>query len=209
MPSKKPVVRDFVWSKVKDQYFKGDRAIGDAELNGIAGKIADNAAEGMKRIAQRLVDKDINLPQFAIDIKEQIKLSHRAMAILAYGGPDNISASIWGKIGAVIKKQYGFLENLINQVENSVETVDAGLVTRASLYGYAIYATFANFVHDRKGAITGSGLIKEAKRILAADALHCVDCPALAAKAWVPIKEAVPIGQSQCKVRCRCHFVYR
>ena len=49
----------------------------------------------------------------------------------------------------------------------------------------------------------------EERSVLDEGALHCADCPAEAAKGWVPVGELTPIGERECMTKCRCSIEFR
>jgi hypothetical protein len=204
MPRKnKPVVESLVWSKSKDRYERNNRPVSDGRLADIVHGITQNAGNGVERLTEKLVSGEIDLPAWQVEMRDHIRNGHRAMAILAYGGKENLGAREWGRVGAVVRKQNGYFDNFANQIENGDVPVGPGLIARARLYMEALYATHANLVADRRAK---SGKYQQARRILGATDRHCPECPPLAAAGWMPIEEMTPIGATVCRVRCRCRI---
>ncbi len=55
----------------------------------------------------------------------------------------------------------------------------------------------------------GRGPIYNEERRVLGDAMHCLDCPPLAALGWQPIGTLPMIGDTECGGHCHCHFEYR
>lgn len=201
---KKPLIEDLVWSKQKRVYYRNNRPVTAPQMAKLVDSIAQQAGAEVDALARKLIAGTINEAEFAIGMAEQIKRGHRAMAILSYGGAENMTPKEWGRVGQLVKAQNGFLANFVNQIENGEVALGDALAARARLYMEALYGSYQNLSLDREKK---AGVMM-AKRLLSA-AQHCPQCPGYQRTEWTPIDEITPIGVNcDCKVNCRCTIVY-
>ncbi len=197
---------DIKWSTSRREYIYGNgRAVGRDKVDGWVATAAANAKEEARAVAQRFVDGEINRAQWELEMRDLIKNHHRAVHVIANGGKSQMTPALWGKAGTVIKEQYEFLTAFANAIDNGEVKPGAGLVTRASMYMDALYASYSNAVTDREKAAG----VTMARRILDPVADHCSDCVSWATEEFRPIDEVQPIGSSSCLVRCRCRIEYQ
>ena len=166
-------------------------------------KAVDVVGRKAETIAKDLNAGKINLPEFQIRMKENLKSAHILSASVSKGGYRSMSPSDWSKVGNELKKQYAYLNKYARDIElGRVSPVQ--IENRAKSYSNAIRAVYAN---GEKEAFKSIGKT-EARR-----ALHslesCSECASWAAKGWVGIDEIAPLGSLICKIWCRCSLEYR
>jgi hypothetical protein len=76
---------------------------------------------------------------------------------------------------------------------------DASILDRAARYGAAIWSTAVNVFRG----LTSKKANQE-RWVLDDGALHCPDCPGLAALGWLPAGELPELGSTACGSSCRC-----
>lgn len=197
---------DIKWSVARREYIYGNgRAVGREKVDGWVQTAVSNAKEEARSVAQRFVDGDINRAEFELEMRDLIKNHHRAVHVIANGGVSQMTPSLWGQVGQVIKEQYEYLTAFVNAIDNGEVTPSPALVNRATMYMDALYASYSNATHDRE-SLAG---VTMARRILDPAADHCSDCVNWASDEFKPIDEVQPIGSSSCLVRCRCRIEYQ
>lgn len=164
----------------------------------------------MAELTQQRIDGLISTNAWRSGMALEIKIIHIEAAMAANGGRAQMSQADWGRVGARIKSQYRFLDNYAGQVAAGAQPLDGRMLSRSRMYADAARATFEE---TRRGARMETGW-QEERRILG-PAEHCQPsdkapgCIQLAAKGWRRIGTLPAIGQTTCRTRCRCHFVYR
>jgi hypothetical protein len=135
------------------------------------------------------------------EMQRLISVSHAAMGVFGAGGFKQTTAGIWAKVQSVIARETAYEVRMAAQT-GAGQVSPAELLTRTGMYAEQTYGTWQNTIIVRE---RGAGT-EEARRFLEPDAEHCEDCFEAASDGWVPIEDVVPIGESQCGPRCRCHI---
>jgi hypothetical protein len=141
--------------------------------------------------------------EFQKAMQHEMVKAESAMRASAVGGLKAMNPPQWQKVAVEIRKQQSSLVGFGTDIVRS-KLSPAQIIARAELYARSIYASHMNAMTDLKQGM-GS---KFARRILHQGAIHCEDCPPLAAQGWVPIDQLVPIGDTACMVNCRCAIEY-
>jgi hypothetical protein len=166
-------------------------------------QIIDAETVKMRSLAQSLVDGNLALSDWQMQSATLLKALHVAMGLAAIGGLALASASALGYIASQIKKQYGYLNKMAQEIRNGEQALDGTLVSRSALYTQAGRELYENVV----GKMAADGGATQEKSVLGA-ADHCGDCVGEAAKGWSPIGTLIPIGQRQCLANCHCSMQY-
>jgi len=156
-------------------------------------------------LANDLINGTVTLSEWTISMREYIRIIHTEAAALACGGWENVTPSMWGYVGSLIKKQYQFLDQFALDIQtNSTYWLNGRLLVRMEMYSRAEWGTFES-VLQRLAIMSGK---TEERRVLGV-ADHCDDCLSAAGQSWQPIGTLPLIGNSQCKTNCHCTFEYR
>jgi hypothetical protein len=142
--------------------------------------------------------------EYQARMQEQISLSHTVNTVLASGGFDAMTIQAWNFAEKRVGQETAYAVRFASQTQSG-QVSPAQFIDRTSKYAGSTYTTFSGAVTKREES-RGMGL---ARRFLEADADHCEDCFDAAGEGWVPIDEVLPIGESQCGARCRCHIDYK
>ena len=87
----------------------------------------------MDKLSRRLINKDVSLPQWTLEMRSQVKDTFINEYMLARGGRNNMTQADWGRVGAMLKKQYGYIDNFGADIK--AEKVSEGQMrTRARMY---------------------------------------------------------------------------
>jgi hypothetical protein len=124
---------------------------------------------------------------------------------LSLFGPDPLDQAALAAIDANHAVQMGFLDDFEAEVNDSEDDLDLRVVSRAELYGGAVWSSTQNLVAQRMR----DGDYDEACRIHGGFDNPCSVCEAEEAKGWQPVEELVGIGQSPCGNSCHCYVLYR
>ncbi len=160
-----------------------------------------------KRITQQTVRMQggrMALGAWQNEMRENIKTIHLYSAAAGKGGWAQLTQKDLGRVGAELRKQYGFLDKFARGLENGTIKNDGRVLPRARLYGAQGRGTFHLAEREDKKA---AGFRQERSVLGASE--HCSECVAEANRGWVGIGEIKPIGQRQCGGNCKCRIVYR
>jgi hypothetical protein len=197
---------DFIWDTQirRFRYADSGRLVRQDTINRWLREIGEGARERMQSLTAKMSLGQISNAEWQLAMLDEIKQSHRALAELAKGGYQMMTARDWGLLGARVRQQnqyfLGFASDVITGQMSEAQTLN-----RAGLYADALYSTYQNTVSLRERAAG----VRTARRVLDAGAQHCEDCPPLAAQGWIPIEEMTPIGDTPCQVQCRCTIEYQ
>jgi hypothetical protein len=159
--------------------------------------------EGRKRVTKHAEDLKagrINLPEWVIRMKADIKAQHLLSAGIAQGGKAQFSPAALGRIGAQTRREYEYLRSYARQIANGQKPVQA---SRSVLY---INASRQTFSEAERRMQRDAGVRFERNELNASES--CEGCRAEASKGVVPIGTLTPIGSRICKSNCLCRIVF-
>lgn len=159
----------------------------------------------MPGLAQSLISGQITVGEWELQMREYIRVIHTNAAAIACGGWENVTPSMWGFVGSLIKKQYAYLHQFALDIQsNPAYWLNGRLLVRMGMYQKAEWGTF-EAVLQRLALMSG----KTEERAVLGDADHCPDCLDRHSQGWQPIGTLPRIGDSQCRTNCHCTFDYR
>ncbi len=164
----------------------------------------DRSRNEVARLSRDLVNGRMNLADWQKQVAREVKTMHMASAALAKGGWAQMTPQDTGRVGRVLRDEYGYLAQFAQQVKSGQQKLDGSLVARANLYAQAPRGTYH--------AIEQRGMMEQGKtecRNELGPADHCEGCLQETAKGWVPIGGLVPIGHRLCLSNCHCRLEYR
>mgnify|MGYP000882996735 FL=1 len=173
----------------------------------------DEQQRRIARLTKNLFEGSISLEEWRYEMKLAVKHSFINAALLGAGGKEHMGASEWGAIGAMLKKQYKFIDGFSSSLERGdYQATPAGLAkatVRALMYPKAANTAFWYVVNSKKKKTAG---YTHKRKVLAPFGDHCPDCIAEAALGWVDIdspKVSEPgAGQTVCLTNCNCSMDY-
>lgn len=172
-----------------------------ADVRAAVHRVADDAKDRLRNLAQQFNDKKIDLPTWYTQSEAIIRRSLIASGQIGAGGKAQMDTSLNGSLGARVRFHLDKFRAFGLEIEQG--KVSAGeLLNRASMYGDA---TVNAFEAVRQAAMVQAGFT-EAKNILS-DAQHCTQCPGIVG--WIKIEDYIPPGSRICMSRCRCGTEYR
>ena len=196
----------FVWDERARRYRNANtgRFVPWGLIRGELENVVKATTADMKAISQSLQAGAISLADWQLEMMTLIKTTHSATAMMASGGWQQMTQATWGRVGAVVKREYQFLREFAKAVFSGQQKLDGTFVRRAILYGQQGRGTYYSLTNV---AMAGRGFDQERSILNPAD--HCDECVAEEAKGWQPIGQMVPIGRRQCRANCRCSVEYR
>lgn len=165
----------------------------------------DSIGDRMETMTDRLISGRMRLQDWHDGMKQTIKDAHIASACMGRGGRNAMTQSDWGRVGARLRQEYGYLRQFANEI-NQGQLTPAQVLARAKQYSSSMRTSFYDGTRE---AMKEVGL-DEMRRVLDPAADHCGDCPEYAAAGWGPMGHVPPPGiASECGARCRCTEEYR
>ena len=87
----------------------------------------------MDALSRRLLNHDVNLQQWVLEMRQQIKETYSNEYMLARGGRNNMTQADWGRVGAMVKRQYRYADGFARDIDAG--KVSGGQIrTRARMY---------------------------------------------------------------------------
>src|SRR5215831_3171639 len=154
-----------------------------------------------------------NLTQFSLDFKDELKNLYVSTHVIARGGLDEMDQAAWGMLGNSLKEQYGYVNQMVRQLENGEIGVkdengdviirDSGIpelgddfLNRVDLYTESAWGgagEYENVIRDREMEL---GSLE--RRVLGDSKQSCDECIELAARDWQPPGLMPDIGDTEC-----------
>lgn len=200
-----PGLPDFRWNATAGRYIAPNGqfvpvSMIRAGLNDFMLSVTDEMAV----VSRSLVAGELTLAQWEARMLVLVKDANLAGAAVESGGWFAMKASEFGRAGAIIRGEYGFLHDFAKEIAAGTQKLDGTLIRRAQLYGQRGRSTYYDFAKVR--AIE-SGFDENRSILTPAD--HCEKCVSEAEKGFQPIGKMIPIGQRTCRTNCRCYVEYR
>lgn len=145
----------------------------------------------------------ISLVQWREQMRLIVKQTQMAAAELARGGRAQMTQSDYGRVGQLVRRQYGFLETWVDQIKAGLP-FDGRMEERAKQY---LRGARSAYIAHEVQALRQRGF--DEIRTVLHPAEHCPECLAEAARGFVRIGDHVPIGQRICRNNDRCTAEFR
>ncbi len=173
-------------------------------------KNIDKARANITRISTDLAEGNMTLGAWRQQMADQMRIINTQSSALAKGGWANMSQSDWGFAGSQHKKQLGFLDDFVMQIQDDPKMLRTigGDVNKNFLRRAELYADAGNSVKwEMETRLAKQRGVTHEMRELDPAARHCNCCIAEADKPK-PIGMLKPIGACTCATKCRCtkHF---
>lgn len=109
------------------------RWLGQAEMLGLRDVYADAKKAMARDLAVRVASGDIDVGQWQRMMRQDVKSSFIDQYVLARGGRGQMTQADWGRVGAMLKGQYGFLDGFAEAIARG-ELSEAQIAMRAGMY---------------------------------------------------------------------------
>lgn len=200
MPSKP----SYTWSAAAQQYrAKNGRFVPRAEIRAVIDGALARESASARTLALALRNGDISLESWRLQMRTMIKNVHLYNAAAAKGGWAQLTQADYGRVGQIVRSEYGFLEQLARGISNETIPLDGSFVARAQMYAQAGRETYHQ---TQRASMKSAGFRFELNVLHAAE--HCGLCLSETARGWVPIGELIPIGQRTCLRNDRCSLSF-
>lgn len=184
----------------------GGRVVGrDVTVTLVERMIAAEAVR-LRALADRLRQGRMTVADWQWAVRDELKALHALAAATARGGRAQMTPRQWGRVGALTRGEYRYLNGFARAVTNPTYALGPNFLRRAESYAWAARTTF--WQTDRE-------LMKDAGVRYAARIPHarerCPECLAWSydVAGWVEIDKLPAIGSLACLTNCKCSFTYK
>jgi hypothetical protein len=192
-----------LWDAAKRTYSVNGERVTQSEVRGYVDKAVSSARAKARAIAEAFLEHR-NSAELITSLKDLIRNENLAMSMIANGGREQMTQSLWAKTGNVIKSQYAYADNLGRQIDNGdLTNFGEGFLSRVSSYANQGSVTFNGFFRDGMASI---GMM--AVNQLGDSAQSCPECLDLAAAGPMSADDMPPEGTRECGAGDNCTVVY-
>ena len=189
----------FIWDATRARYRDAD-----TKRFVSAKQVADLAQASLEETGK--IASGIQAKELGTVLRAEIKKETVRQYLLGRGGVKQMTPRDWGRIGASVAEQYGYLDDFIKEADQLSE---AQIASRVQMY---INSAREGFEKGKAEAIKQSGEFTEERWVMDTSKENCSGCQALAAKGWVKIGELGTFpgsGDTPCLTKCGCKIEYR
>jgi hypothetical protein len=180
------------------------RLVSDATVRGALDLVLAAQTQQVRDLSQQLLDGTITLAMWQLGMLQAIKQAHVVALAVAHGGWSQLDQSDFGWVGSQIKPQYAYLRDFANDIASGAQPMNGVVVARVTLYIAAARVTN----REAQRRIAAQRMVGQERRVLGV-ADHCPTCVQQARLGWQPFGTLRRIGDSECRVNCRCALQFR
>ena len=162
-----------------------------------------DTADPARALAEALRGRQVSLADWEVGMRRVVKNTHLNAIALERGGWANLTPSDFGRVGQIVREQYGYLKGFAADIASGKQRLDGTLGVRAKLYTQAGRETFYHSKHANLSAgVDMVGSVRSARD-------SCSECVSLDGK-WFRVGDPaykLP-GQRICMKSCRCYERY-
>jgi hypothetical protein len=195
----------FTWSEAQQRYRDTGtgRFVSSSAVRADIDRMLDDVAHRTGDLTRLLQDGRVGLRDWQTMMAQEIKDVHTANAVLARGGWENMTERDWGRVGHIIRDEYGHLRGWAVDLQTGRAPLDGRAVMRAEQYTQAGRGTFEEV---KRYAARDAGLLWE-YNVLEPTAAHCDGCLEADAMGVRPVGEIPAIGSRDCRANDRCELI--
>lgn len=98
------------------------RRLSEGDLNEVRDQYLDSMSELVAAYSSNLDGGSWTMPQYEEAMRKRLKDAHIAEYVLGRGGISQMTPSDYGRIGATLKKEYGYLRSFLDDIAAGKET---------------------------------------------------------------------------------------
>jgi hypothetical protein len=162
-----------------------------------------DTADPAKALAEALRGRQVSLADWEVAMRRHVKNTHLNAVAMERGGYANMRPQDYGRVGQIVREQYGYLRGFANDIASGKQRLDGTLGVRAKLYTQAGRETF--YRSKQANLQPGIDMVRSVRH--ARDS--CSECVSLDGK-WFRVGDPaykLP-GQRICTKNCRCSEEY-
>ena len=194
------------YSPKQKAFYKDGKKVSRHAVRTEIDKLTEYVAAESGRIAKRY-QAGGTIAQFQQEMRELLKSAHLIAASVGKGGRARMTQKDWGRVGAKIRWQYGYLEKFARKVAKGSIT-EIATVSRAKSYANAIYISFAKTFHESQTEFVAEGKNPAKARLVTNSAEGCQECADDEAMGWVSVDDLKFLGERLCGDFCKCDIEF-
>jgi hypothetical protein len=117
------------------------RFMGHADMLAMRDTFSDAMATKATDLARRVGAGDIDLATWQKAMRSDIRTSYIDQYVLGRGGRSQMTQADWGRVGQLVREQYGYLGNFARDIADGNMT-EAQIAARAQLYHHSSVRAF-------------------------------------------------------------------
>lgn len=162
-----------------------------------------DTADPAKALAEALRGRQVSLADWEVAMRRHVKNTHLNAVAMERGGYANMRPQDYGRVGQIVREQYGYLKNFAGDIASGKQRLDGTLGVRAKLYSQA-----GRNSYYRSKAANMSGKVTHQRSIRSARD-SCWQCVELHGRVFRIDDSSFPLpGRRVCNHNCRCHLEY-
>lgn len=136
------------------------RFIGIAQMNELRPQFINQQKDRLTGLVNVYESEAIDFPTFRSTVVDYLRQTYRDMYVMGAGGAKSMTPSDWGKLGAMLKEQYRYLNPFMDQIERG-KLSNAQITARLKMYinsaNEALWRGFARDIPIDLPAYPGDG----------------------------------------------------
>ena len=156
-----------------------------------------------KALAEALRGRQLSVADWEVAMRRHVKNVHLNAIALERGGWANLTPSDFGRVGQIVREQYGYLRGFAGDIASGKQRLDGTLGTRAKLYSQAgRNSYYRSKAANMTGKVTHQMSVRSARD-------SCWQCVELDRKVFRIDDTSFPLpGRRVCNHNCQCHLTY-
>lgn len=106
----------------------------------------------VNNLASQLANGNITLPQWEIQMRNEVRTNIINQYMLGHGGRNSMTQADWGRVGNLVRDQYGYLHRFAGQIADGTITSENAIAARSRMYVEASGQAF------ERGRVLGQGM---------------------------------------------------
>lgn len=181
------------------------RFVAGSQVTAALGDVIASAAGDMRAASVALQTGQLSLAQWQLAMEASIKNMHLASAALAKGGWNQLTQADFGRVGSIVKREYGYLRAFAQEIASGKQKLDGRFMQRSQEYMRAGKTTY-NEILKREREKRGELYVRNIRH--ARDS--CGGCLEQEALGWVSVNDPrlLPPGRRTCRGFCKCEWTF-
>lgn len=129
---------DWTYSTKDKSYIdeNGER-LSEASLNGVRDAYLDGVDPLLNDYAENLASGSWTVAQFEREVRTRLKHAYISEYVLGRGGVNSMEPADWGRVGNMLRRQYGYLREFLDDITAGDETANNALRRTKNFLGSA------------------------------------------------------------------------
>ena len=162
-----------------------------------------DTADPAKALAEALRGRSLSVADWEVAMRRHVKNTHLNAVAMERGGYANMRPQDYGRVGQIVREQYGYLRGFANDIASGKQRLDGTLGVRAKLYTQAgRNSYYRSKAANMSGKVTHQMSVRSARD-------SCWQCRDLDRKVFrIDDTSFVLPGRRVCNHNCQCHLAY-